>query len=240
MLPLNGRPIISNNVDHLRANGVNEVSIVVGYKKEGIQVDDSRKFENVDFENNNILFSLMYATPIFEQAIAERCDLVISYSDIVYSSELVKNLLSRTDDFVIAVDLDWRKQYDGRTEHPISEAEKIELNDRDEAVKLGKVVPNDSLLRVGEFIGLLKLSPTGAEKWLSHFEHISEALKSSDPFQNTPELRKAYLTDFLQDLVDTGTAVSCSTFHGGWMEFDAAQDYEKLLATWTSPSPLEI
>jgi choline kinase len=240
MLPLNGKPIISNNVDHLRANGVNEVSIVVGYKKEEIRVDDSRKFENVDFENNNILFSLMCATPIFEQAIAERCDLVISYSDIVYSSELVKNLLSRTDDFIIAVDLDWRKQYDGRTEHPMSEAEKIELNNRDEAVKLGKVVPNDSPLRVGEFIGLLKLSPTGAEKWLSHFEHISEAFKPSDPFQNAPELRKAYLTDFLQDLVDTGTAVNCSTFHGGWMEFDTAQDYEKLLATWTSPSPLEI
>ncbi len=234
MLPLNGQPVILNNLEHLRASGVDEVSIVVGYRKERIQLEGAQKFENDDFENNNILFSLMYAASIFEEAIRENCDLVISYSDIIYSDEIVRQLLARREDIVLAVDLDWKKQYEGRTDHPISEAEKVEMTDRDHAIRLGKVVPNDPGRRVGEFTGLLKLSASGARKWLDHFEHLRRSRSPLSPFQNAKEFRKAYLTDFLQDLVDGGTEVVCSTFDGGWMEFDTAQDYEKLLATYAS------
>jgi choline kinase len=234
MLPLDGRPVLSNNVENLRAHGVDDVSIVVGYMKDRVTVEDARRFENTDYENNNILFSLMYASSIFEDAISADHDLVISYSDIIYSSEIVSQLVSHSEDIVIAVDLDWRSQYEGRTEHPMSEAEKVELDDRDRAIRLGKVVPNESDRRIGEFTGLLKLTPAGARQWLEHFEQTREKLDPLEPFQNAAEFRKAYLTDFLQDLVDNGIDVTCSTFSGGWMEFDTTQDYEKLLATWTA------
>lgn len=233
MLPLNGKPVIANNVDRLLENGVAEVNVVVGYEKEKIQIENAERFENADYQNNNILFSLMCAAAVFERAISAETDLVISYSDIIYSGDIVSKLLARKEDVAISVDLDWRTQYEGRTEHPTSEAEKIEINERDQAIRLGKVVPDETGLRVGEFIGLLKLTPTGARRWLRHFETLRERIDPDEKFQNAEAFRKAYLTDFLQDLVDHGMPVTCSTFSGGWMEFDTAQDYEKLVATYS-------
>ncbi len=235
MLPLNGKPVIANNVDHLRANGVTDLSIVVGYRKEKIHVAGAEVFENPDYANNNILFSLMCASDIFESAIAEGRDLVISYSDIIYSNEIVRELVARDEDIVIAVDVDWRAQYEGRTEHPLSEAENVVMDPERRALRLGKNVDGEAGLEDAEFTGLLKLTPKGARGWLSHFRKLQASLQPTDPFQNAKEFQKAYLCDFLQDLVDNGTEVTCSTFSGGWMEFDTVQDYEKLLATYSTP-----
>lgn len=233
MLPLNGKPIISNNVSALMANGIDEINVVVGYRKEKIKVDGARYFENDDFQNNNILFSLMYASKVLEEAIEENKNLIISYSDIIYSEEIVRSVLAQDGDIVLAVDSDWLKLYEGRSEHPVSEAEKVVYAERNLVSKLGKGIQPTSSESVGEFIGLLKLTPAGASKWLSHFDYLKNTMSPTEPFNGVQEFKKSYLTHFMQDLINKGTPIVAATFEGGWMEFDTSQDYERLLSKYT-------
>jgi NDP-sugar pyrophosphorylase family protein len=44
------------------------------------------------------------------------------------------------------------------------------------------------------------------------------------PFHRAVSLEKAYITDMLQELVDTGSLVKSVDIEGGWMEIDTPQD----------------
>ena len=80
MLELNGKSILQHQIDSFSENGISEISVIRGYKKNKINLDGLRYFENDDFQNNNILNSIFYA----EKAIDG--NVIISYSDIVFAS----------------------------------------------------------------------------------------------------------------------------------------------------------
>lgn len=82
MLKIHGKPIIQNTVDMFRSNGINDISVIRGYKKEKINLPDITYFENKDFWNNNILHSLICARAKLEEAIKTGEDVVMTYSDI--------------------------------------------------------------------------------------------------------------------------------------------------------------
>jgi NDP-sugar pyrophosphorylase family protein len=44
------------------------------------------------------------------------------------------------------------------------------------------------------------------------------------PFQHAASLEKAYITDMLQELVDTGSLVKHVDISDGWIEIDTPQD----------------
>ena len=74
-------------------------------------------------------------------------------------------LLESTADISIVVDVDWRGRYEGRKDHPVGEAEKVILM---QILPLKISVPTTSPGEVhGEFIGMMKLSPRGAEVFTS-------------------------------------------------------------------------
>ena len=71
------------------------------------------------FEEHDVLGSLMEAREhIFG-------DVIITYSDIIFEDLILKNILQTNYDIGIAVDLDWKKAYENRKLHPISEAENV-------------------------------------------------------------------------------------------------------------------
>lgn len=151
-------------------------------------------------------------------------ELVITYSDIWYSSDVLQKLLKTSGDIVLSVDIDWQKRYEGRTEHPWSEAEKVTFTPTGTVVKIGKHLPMEE--NPGEFIGLLKLSKNGARIFRDEFQKLQKKMKLDEPFQNAKEWQKAYLTDFLQWLALEGHAINASQHEAGWMEMDTKQDYE--------------
>ena len=115
MLKINGKPIIQNTIEVFRNNGIKDISIIRGYKKEKINFSDITYFENNEFWNNNILHSLMFSRAKLEEAMKTKEEVVISYSDIWYNDGVVKKLLEDKHDISSIVDTDWRDYYDGRT-----------------------------------------------------------------------------------------------------------------------------
>ena len=198
-----------------------QVCLIRGYKKDKIDYPAIRYYENPDYESNNILCSLFCA----EQAITG--DVVVGYSDILFESAVVGQLLRAETDISIVVDVDWKEYYVGREHHPIGEAEGVVFDELDKVVNIGKISADGNDLG-GEFIGMMKLTPSGAETFKRHF-HRARARYRGKPFQRAKVFEKAYLTDMIQELVDLGVAVHCVTVRGG-RENDDGRPYHRAAA----------
>ncbi len=230
LLKIKGKPILFNTVDLFRKNGIGDISIIRGYNREKIDLPDVTYFENTDFLNNNILHSLMCARPKLEEAIKKGEDVVVTYSDIWYNDSVVKELVRSKEDIASIVDVEWEQYYDGRTDHPVSEAENVIMDNDKMMLRIGKHIfthdtPKD---RQGEFIGLWKFTPAGIRTFLFHFDRLNSTLKMTDPYQNTKEWQKSYITDIFQEMIDRGVRIKCVLIKENWMEFDTVQDYKRI------------
>jgi len=230
MLEVNGKPIIENTVGLFRQNGINDISIIVGYKKEKIKVDKAAYYENTDYLNNNILFSLMFAREKIEEAVKTKEDIIITYSDIWYDNDVLKALLASKEDISAVVDTHWHEYYNGRTDHPPEEAENVIMDAAGVFLKIGKHIITSHVPNTeeGEFLGLWKFTSKGAETFLNNFDAVSAALKKTDPFQKAIEFQKAYITDMFQEIIDRGGKIRGVLIKGGWKEFDTIQDYMRV------------
>lgn len=227
MLNLNGKPIIQNMIELFRKNGINDISIVRGYKKEKINFQGMSYFENSDFLNNNILHSLMYARLKLEETLITNEDVIISYSDIFYNQDVLKKLLDDNHNISAIVDVDWQDSYDGRTDHPTSEAEKVIVGKDSRMLKIGKHIFTNGIPknRQGEFIGLSKFTPEGTGIFLKHFDRLNSSLRKTDPFQSAKEWQKSYITDIFQEIIDKKEEIYCVLIKKGWKEIDTVQDF---------------
>lgn len=218
LLEVNGKTILERTLEALRASGIEDINVVRGYQSESINYPGITYYQNTDYMNNNILRSLFYA----EEAMND--DFLFSYSDIIYSQEIVEKLIRSEADIALITDVNWAQRYEGRDQHPISEAELVKV-ENSRVVKIGKdvVSPEESH---GEFIGLAKFTRSGAEAMRKAYHRVEKEHPAS-PFHNAASLEKAYMTDMIQELTDNGSVVMSVDIEGDWMEIDTPQDLER-------------
>ena len=222
MLDFGGKTLLQRQLDSYKKNGIKDISLIRGYKKEKINYKGIKYFENTDYKNNNILNSIFYAEKIING------NIIISYSDILFDTSVVERTLNSNHDISVVVDIDWRGYYVGRKDHPISEAENVIFNSNNEVEKIGKINTGKEEVH-GEFIGMIKLSNRGTEIFKEHFHRLKK-IYWNKPFQRAKIFQKAYLTDFIQELVDIGIKVHCVIIESGWKEIDTVEDYKKAIA----------
>jgi choline kinase len=241
LVQVGARTMLGWQLAALAPAGVDEVVIIRGYRgdvlEEGARalVPNVRFVDNHEWETNNILLSLACARHELEGP------LLLTYSDIIYTPPVARALMASTADMSLVIDCDFAKIYEGRTEHPLGEAEVSDLDDTGNVHRVGKkALPAEQAW--GEFIGLMKVSAEGA-RWmrLRIDELLAEyAGRDDQPFQRAARFRNAYLTDLLQDLIDAGKAVAPVAIHGSWREIDTGQDLERAVELvesnqeWTS------
>ena len=218
LLEVGGKTILERALEALRANGIERIIVVRGYCSQLIDYPNVTYYQNPNFRENNILRSLFYAEREMDD------DFIFSYSDIVYSSEIVTKLMDCKADIAMTVDVKWLQHYEGRDLHPISEAELVRVEDG-KVVKIGKGVVRPDEAH-GEFIGLAKFTRSGAEAMKAAYHRVAEE-RPAAPFQHAASLDKAYMTDMLQELVDNGSTVQSIDIEGSWMEIDTPQDLER-------------
>jgi choline kinase len=238
LVPVLGRPMLESILDALAAGGFRreDVTFICGYRKEVVQerYPELEFVENVAWESNNILASLLCARDRM------RGGFVSTYADIVYRPAVVEALVKAEGDLVLAVDTDWRRRYAGRTQHPENDAEKLVHRvpaggaagadpGTGKVERISRTIPADEA--TGEFIGVMKASPRGAETLLAAFDEVRARLGDDGVFREGRILRKAYLLDMLAHLAEQGVEMRTVDTHGGYMEIDTLQD-QQLAATW--------
>ena len=221
MLDFGGKTLLQRQLDSYKKCGIKDISLIRGYKKEKINYKGIKYFENKDYKENNILNSIFYGEKVING------NIIISYSDILFDSSVVQRTIDSNHDISVTVDIDWRGYYVGRKDHPISEAENVIFNSNNEVQKIGKINKGSEEIH-GEFIGMIKLSNRGTEIFKEHFHRLKK-IYWNKPFQRAKTFQKAYLTDFIQELVDIGIKVHCVIIESGWKEIDTVEDYKKAL-----------
>jgi choline kinase/ubiquinone/menaquinone biosynthesis C-methylase UbiE len=213
---IGGQRVLDWILDSLAHAGIDDVVFIGGYHMEKVvqAYPHLRFYNNTEWADNNILESLMYAAPEMNTAF------VASYSDIVYRRSAAQRLMASDAEIALVVDRDWRRRYVGRTLHPESQAEKVVVEDR-RVVEIGKHLPSNRAH--GEFIGLAKFSQRAARLMRDHYFQIRDNYLTR-PFHKAPNIRVAYLTDMIQDLIDLGVRVEPVDIWIDWAELDTPQD----------------
>jgi len=219
LLEIEGKTILDRTLEAFYSCGINDIVIIRGYQKETINLPNIRYYDNDDYYNNNILESLFYAEKEMDD------EFFFTYSDILYSKEVVQKLLDSPYDFTLVVDTAWRKRYKGRTKHPTDEAELVLVKDG-KITHLSKFFNPD--VAYGEFIGLGKISKKGAEIFTRNYNRAkyNKTCKFEGRFHDATTIQKAYLTDMLEELIVRGYSIYSVDIKEGWVELDTDQDLE--------------
>ncbi len=225
LVEVNGRSILERQVDAYRAAGVDEINIVRGYMKEMINVAGARTFDNDEYRNNNILVSLFYAESAMEGGF------LFSYSDIVFRPEVVRTVIETEGDYALVIDRRWHEAYVGRQHHPVEEGEVARVDEGRVTLVGKKTMPPDEA--TGEFIGLARFSARAAGELRRRYHERRGALAGL-PYGRAPRFEVAYLTDLLNDLIDSGEVMRPAFIDGGWREIDTVEDLEraKAVVSW--------
>ena len=221
MLDFGGKTLLQKQLQAYKECGIEDITVIRGYKKDKINYPNLNYVTNPDYKNNNILNSIFYAEKIING------NIIIAYSDILFESNVVKRLLTSDHDISVVVDIDWRGYYEDRKDHPLSEAENVIFNSNNQVVKIGKIGTQKEEVH-GEFIGMIKLTNKGAEIFKENFHRVKKSYWNK-PFQKAAIFQKAYLTDMIQELVNIGINIHCVIIERGWKEIDTVEDYQKAL-----------
>jgi choline kinase len=223
-----GRPMLDWILDALAEGGFHprDVVFVCGYMEDVIRsrYPQFTYVRNADWENNNILLSLLQARDLLGDGF------VSTYSDIVYEGAVVRKLVDSPHDIAIGCDTEWRRRYTARSEHPEDDAEKL-CADGARVLGISRHIPSEQAQ--GEFIGVMKLSPDGAHQFLDAFDR-AHAEFAGKCFREGRTFEKAYLIDQLQWMLEQGSVMHREDTRGGYMEIDTLQDLAMAEQWWNS------
>ena len=215
LIQVNNISIISRQISLFKKNGIDEIIVITGPFKEKFSIPDITCVYDQKFEEHDILGSLMEAREhIFG-------DVIITYSDIIFEDLILKKILQTNLDIGIAVDLDWKKAYENRKSHAISEAENILFDNSRNILEIRKNIRNSNL-EIGEFLGIVKLSNNGCKLLLKKYDEIRN--DDNGRFHDAESSTKAYLTDMIQELIDSNIEVKPIFISGKWCEIDTIED----------------
>jgi len=214
MIDIRGKPLLRRLVSTLKKNGVRNVTVVRGYKKEMINLPSINTVDNDEYGETGEAFSLSKA---IEQL---KGDCIISYGDILFRRYILDALMAADADIVLAVDA-------------LSEGMNIEDAERKvDVVSCSRRFTGNYLLEIdpawvekinnkipaadihGEWIGLLRTNPRGSELIRAEITAMEEE----------GSLRNASLLDLLSRLLKAGHKIGVLYVAGNWLDVDDAFD----------------
>ena len=98
MLPIAGKPLLRRLVEAFKKEGINDITVVGGYRADAIDTSGIRLVVNEKHEQTGELASLACAAKSFT------ADTVISYGDLLFRSYILRDLVESDSDFCVVVD----------------------------------------------------------------------------------------------------------------------------------------
>lgn len=212
MVEYQGEPLIQHVVRALRKNGVNDIVAVRGYKPEALRCAGLRFYDNPRYSSTNMVTTLFCAEQELEG------DVIISYSDIVYSPSVIQRLRATDAEFAVVIDRDWRRLWQERMDDPLDDAETLRIDPAGHIIELGKKARSYEDIE-GQYIGLLKIAASAWPKLRAFYHRLDRhATYDGKDFDNM------YMTSFVQAVIDRLMPVTAVPIQGGWLEIDVPSD----------------
>jgi L-glutamine-phosphate cytidylyltransferase len=219
-----GQRILDWTLSAFRSQGIDRIAFIGGY-----QIDKVRAAypqftfrHNSQWEQNNILASLFYAEDLMDEGF------ICSYSDILFTPEVIRRVLASDHDMSVVVDTAWADRYHTRTEHPPDDAEKVTVKNG-LVTRIHREIPPQEAH--GEYIGVAKFSAAGAARLREHYHRCRER-HADGPFREAKSFQKAYLIHLFQEMLDAGEQMAHVDTPGEYIEIDTQQDFEYARRNW--------
>lgn len=216
MLVFENKTLIEQQLETLQKAGIQDIAIATGYESDKINYKNVKYFHNKNFATTNMVETLMCA----EQFLND--DILIAYSDILYTKELVELCCNSACDIGVAVDSEWKKFWKLRYGNCEFDLESLSIKDG-KIAELGKEVQSSKGLDY-RYIGLIKLTKKGLDI-LKKVYNLKKENHSKWP-QSGKSFEFGYMTDLLSEIINEGHDVLPIISKGNWLEFDTNEDYE--------------
>lgn len=231
MLDFMGKTIIARQIELYRKVGIKDIIIVRGFAKDKIDYEGVTYYDNEEYATTNMLHSLLEAREQFDT------DFIVSYSDVLFEEQMLLDMMNNKNDFVCAVDMEWKKYWQKRYDKIDFDTESLTLDDNGNITSLGKENPPIEEIDA-RYIGLLKFSKKGLAKIVQVLDDAYINYLDKSWQQSGHPIKKAYMTDLLQALIEDGQEVKAHKFNNGWVEFDTNEDYERTVS-WAEDGSLK-
>lgn len=215
MLDFMGKTLLEHQISIYRLAGFTDITIVRGYKKNKIDYKDIKYVDNDLYDKTNMIESLMCARDQIND------DCIISYSDILFSTNLLVSLIKNKSSVVVTVDSDWKKYWNHRYGSLTEDLEDLQIKNN-KVIKIGQPVTESKSLDY-RYVGLNKFTLDGMRKMISLYDKkklLKEKWKSSGN-----QFKNGYMTDILQEMIDDKIEVTPHFTKNEWLEIDTESDY---------------
>ncbi len=98
MIPVAGKTVLRRLVDKFKAQGVNDITVVGGYRSEAIDAQGVKLVVNEDWERGSELASLSCAIDALSD------NTVLLYGDLLFRTYILNNLMDWEADLLVVVD----------------------------------------------------------------------------------------------------------------------------------------
>jgi L-glutamine-phosphate cytidylyltransferase len=207
LLHVAGRALLDRQLAALRAADVCDIAIVRGYCGHRLEGRNLALIDNADWQRSGICASLMNG-----RAWLDGEGGIVAYSDLVYTSDAILELLRHTGDIVILYDPYWHALWRRRMPDPLSDAECFQRHPDGSVAKIGGAAKCVTEIG-GQYMGLLRFSAPGWTTLTTAFEALPASLR-----------RSIDMTGMLQVLASMGIRIDAAATRGAWMEIDTAAD----------------
>ncbi|UJF33221.1 phosphoenolpyruvate mutase [Paenibacillus hexagrammi] len=209
LLKINGKSILSMQIDDFNRVGIKDITVVRGFAKDKINQSNISKVDNDIYLQTKELYSLYLAKDKIKSTT------VISYGDIVFKNYILNDLLNDENDFTVIVDADVNMEGTNQDFVTTDRAYSKKLySDTVRFVKMASDLKRDEIN--GEFIGLWKVSPKGANLLKDSLEKLSQR----EDFYNLT------LADLFHEIVNF-TPIAVKYIKGSWLDIDTIVDLQK-------------
>ena len=156
---------------------------------------------------------MTYSLTLADEWLSEH-SCIVTYSDIFYTSNIVKKLIESGSDISIAYDPNWEALWRKRFKNPLDDAESFKITGTNRLLEIGKKANYLSEIE-GQYMGLLKFNPYG---WREFKKIAFELIKHKS--------KTIHMTETLNECISQGLEITAVPCFDDWGEVDTLSDLE--------------
>ena len=230
MLDVNGKSLLQRNLETLNSVGVQDITVIAGYKNEKIQLDGLDVIKNKDYEETDVMHSIMLASDKLDEKT------LIVFGDTLFERDIVEKLLKREEDIVLVIDRSYKTS---KTRKPDVDLVKA-MHNPVEGHRIINVRQDNPILKIGdvsreeanyEFIGMSLFSKKGISILKNEYKNIAAESKNSS---------KINFNEMIQYLIGKGYKISSMEINTGWTEIHTFEDYKHACKLMVEEHVIEI
>jgi phosphoenolpyruvate phosphomutase len=214
MIPVAGKTVLRRLVDKFKAQGINDITVVGGYRAEAIDAQGAKVVVNEDWERGSELGSLACALEAVSQ------DTVVIYGDLLFRTYILNNLMDWEAELLVVVDSSPLDQAQGNKNDLAYCSAPDDRAMYQQKVTLERISSDagwSGRRPDGRWIGMLRARGPGRQ-------YLLEAVRQ---LQAGADFSRLDVPDLVNRLIVNGHAPQVQYVTGHWMDINNLEDLQR-------------